>query len=292
MHDRDMKNTKARHNQLIEHFGISQMEPECTDEYIKVPLDLPWNDLAKDCVGAFEEFGWYGMVHRRHTDWVRSPVYGGLGLTYNPDYKFDIPKHAHGLGQPRASSNSDDIELWIKSLEIENYSGYKPDYKIQKGFNTYDDCLGLRVPTPVTEYRSFSTIFEKLKFRSFQGRLVEIRNEGIPDISEENKEFLWHIDEQNEIIARILIPLIYDEDYYIEFKETGTKMHFEPGYGYHFNTRKIHRWNYNWHPKIKNRTCMVLAFSPWITYEDGIWGVNEYCNKLHPTDMVKKGLVI
>lgn len=292
MHDREMKNTKPRHDQLTEHFGISQMEPECKDEFIRIPLDLPWEDLAKDCLKAFDEFGWYGYCIRRYRDWKRSYMYGGLGLNYNPDYKFDIPIHSQCLGQPRAASNNDDLELWIKSLESLDYDGYEPENHIQRGFNTYDDCLGLRVPTPVTEYRSLKTIFEKLKFRSFQGRLVEIRNEGNPDISEENKEFLWHTDEQNEIISRILIPLVYDDDYYIEFKETGTKMHFEPGYAYHFNTRKIHRWSYNWHPKIKNRTCMVLAFSPWITYENDIWGINEYCNKLHPTDMVKKGLVI
>ena len=37
---------------------------------------------------------------------------------------------------------------------------------------------------------------------------------------------------------------------------------------------------------------MVLGFLPWLSYKDNVWSTNEYFNKMHPTDMIKEGLVI
>lgn len=288
MIDKNFSIKSTRESQLRKHFGIKSIEPECKDEYVKIPLDLPWCELEKDIPLAYEKFGWYGMVHRMRNDWTRSPLYGGLGLTYNPDYIFNIPKHAQGLGQPR-SIEPMDHQKWIKDLE-------KYDYTNQtelNGLNTYSDCLGLRERTEVTKFRSFSSIFDNLKRKMIQGRFAEVRAaEHGSKVSENDKEFIWHTDEKNEIVSRILIPIVYNKDYYLEFKETGTRLDFEPGYAYHFNTYKIHRWNFNYHPKIQNRTCIVLGWSPWLEYENGEWSVNRYCNKMHPTDMVKAGLVI
>ena len=47
------------------------------------------------------------------------------------------------------------------------------------------------------------------------------------NVSENDKEFMWHTDERNEIVSRVLI-IVFDEDYFIEFKNTGTKLYFEP----------------------------------------------------------------
>jgi len=291
MLDKSLNPERTREAQLREHFDIQELEPECKDEYIKIPLDLPWDELEKDIPLAFEKYGWYGMVHRMKNDWERSPLYGGLGLTYNPDYRFDIPHHSQGFGQPR-STKPMDVKGWMDNLENYDYSDQTESVEI-KGFNTYDDCLGLRVPTEVTQFRSFTSIFSKLKRQMFQGRIAEVRAaEYGARVSEENKEFIWHTDERNEIISRILIPIVYNEDYYLEFKDTGTRLDFEPGYAYHFNTYKIHRWNFDYHENIKNRTCIVLGWSPWLEYKEGTWSVNEYCNKMHPMDMVKAGLVI
>jgi hypothetical protein len=127
----------------------------------------------------------------------------------------------------------------------------------------------------------------------FQGRIAEIRAaEHGANVTRENKEFYWHTDEKNEFISRILIPIVYNEDYYLEFKETGTRLDFEPGYAYYFNTYKVHRWNFDYHENIKNRTCIVLGWSPWLDFDGYKWSVNEYCNKMHPIDMVKAELVI
>ena len=291
MNEKDFNVNYTREKQLKEHFGIKEIEPECKDEYIKIALDFPWKELEKDIPLAFEKFGWYGMVHRMKNNWDRSPLYGGLGLTYNPDYRFNIPKHAQGFGQPR-STKPMDAKSWVNDLEKYDYTDQTKSIKI-KGFNTYDDCLGLRVPTEVTKFRSFASIFSKLKRQMFQGRIAEIRaKEHGSEVTEENKEFIWHTDERNEIISRILIPIVYNEDYYLEFKETGTRLDFEPGYAYYFNTYKIHRWNFDYHKNIKNRTCIVVGWSPWINFDGQEWSVNEYCNKIHPMDMVKSGLVI
>ena len=116
MLDTQLNNLESREKQLRKVFNFNKIDPKCKKEYLKIKLDLPFDEMAKDVPLAFEKFGWYGMVHKRHTDWVRSPVYGGLGLTYNPDYKFDIPKHAHGLGQPRTDASV-------------------------RGKDTYDDCI-------------------------------------------------------------------------------------------------------------------------------------------------------
>jgi hypothetical protein len=267
MFDNEFNDDESREKQLRRWIHFDTLVPQCKQEYLKIPLDLPWKEMANDVPLAFEKYGWYGMVHRRHTDWIRSPVYGGLGLTYNPSYKFDIPKHAHGLGQPRT-----DVSI--------------------RGKDTYDDCLGLRTPTDVTTFRSFKTFFDKLKLQYFQGRFAEVKaSEHGAGITEENKEFIWHTDEPNEVISRLLIPLIYDEDYWIEL-ESGTKIYFEPGYAYHWDTFKPHRWNFKYHSNIKNRTCIVLGWAPWLKYQNDQWSKTEYFNKKHPMDIVNEGLLI
>ena len=289
--DKDFGTDQSREKQIRKHFGIKELQPKCQDEYVKIPIDLPWKELAQDVTGAFDKFGWYGMCHRGNSDWSRSKLYGGLGLNYNPDYKFNIPTHAQGLGQPRSIKNVNAKE-WVRDLENYDYSNQTEEIQI-KGFNTYDDCLGLRVATDVTNYRSFTTIFDKLKRKSIQGRIAEIKAaEHGKNVSEDDKEFMWHTDERNEIVSRVLIPVVFDQDYFIEFKDTGTKLYFEPGYAYHWNTYKVHRFNFNYHNNIKNRTCIVLGWSPWLDFDGERWIQNEYFNKIHPTDMVKQGLVI
>ena len=282
---------ELRHVQLINHFGIEQSTS--SEEYIKIPIDLPWEELKKDCHLAYEKFGWFGMVHRMHNDWVRSKIYGGLGLTYNPDYIFDIDRHAHGWGQPRSIKMDLDPKVWLDSLTKYDYSKHVGDGMVRRSMNTYDDPLGLRIRTDVTHFRSLSSIFEKLKRPMFQGRMAEIRASEYGHLkTEENMELNWHTDEQNEIISRLLIPIDFSEEYFIEFRDTGTKLFFEPGYAYHWDTYKIHRWNFNYHKNIKNRTCIVLGWSPWLDLNNGVWSINEYCNKIQPMDMLRQGLVI
>lgn len=287
MYDDLLDPEKTRHFQLIKYFGIQRSY--ANEEYIKIPIDLPWNELKKDSELAFEKFGWYGMIHRMQNDWQRSKMYGGLGLTYNPDYIFNLDKHAHGWGQPRSINANINSKEWIDALTKYDYSSLG----FAAGMNTYDDPLGLRIRTPVTYFRSFSSVFEKIKRPIFQGRIAQIKaNEYGHLTTKEGMEMTWHTDEKNEIISRLLIPIDFTEDYFIEFKETGTKLYFEPGYAYHWDTYKIHRWNFNYHKNIKNRTCIVLGWSPWLELDDSKWSVNEYCNKLQPMDMVKQGLVV
>ena len=285
MLDTNFNINSSREVQLTNYFGITTIEPECKDEYIKIPIDLPWAELQKDVNLAFDKFGWYGMIHRRQNTWERSTLYGGLGLTYNPDYRFDLPKHAHALGNPRSTSMITDPKKWIHDLEAYKYSDNIDTFN----FNTYADCLGLHTETDVTRFRSFPSVFEKIKRKLIQGRLAEIRPRFL---LKSDVEFMWHTDEKNEFVSRLLIPITYSDDYFIEFKETGTKLYFEPGYVYHWNTYKVHRWNFNYRPNLMNRTCIVVGWSPWLEFDGERWSTNEYCNKIHPTDMINKGLVI
>jgi hypothetical protein len=283
--DAAFNSNSTRQSQLANYFGIGPLEPECQDEYIKIPIDLPWTELQKDVNLAFDKFGWYGMIHRKQNNWDRSTLYGGLGLTYNPDYKFDLPEHAHALGNPRSTVRTVDPKKWVSDLESYNYSDNIETFN----FNTYADCLGLRNDTDVTRFRSFTSVFEKLKRKLIQGRLAEIRPRFL---LRGDKEFMWHTDEKNEFVSRLLIPITYSDDYFIEFKETGTKLYFEPGYAYHWNTYKVHRWNFNYRPNLMNRTCLVIGWSPWLEFDGERWSTNEYCNRIHPTDMINKGLVL
>ena len=287
IHESDLNNHHRREKQLRKVFQFDQLDPICKDEYIRIPLDVPFNEMAKDVELLFETFGWYGMVHRMHSDWKRSNLYGGIGITYNPDYIFSIPKHSQGLGQPRSTKRIDRNE-WVKQTK-----GYKYENLNAPNKNTYDDSLGLRVRNQATYFRSFKTLFDSIKLNMFQGRIAEIRPHTMSkEDYENNKEFMWHVDEPNEIISRLLIPLVYSDDYFIEFAETGNKIFFEPGYAYHWNTRKMHRWGYDYNDNIKNRTCIVLGFGPWINYKNDIWSTNEYFNKVHPTDMILNRYVV
>lgn len=292
MFDDSLVSSKTRHAQLIDHFNIHPIEPECQEEYIKIPIDLPWEDLKKDTQQAFDKFGWFGMVHRMRSDWTRSQMYGGLGLTYNPDYAFNLDEHAHCWGQPRSIRIDFDPDTWINCLQNYDYSKFRGDGVIL-GKNTYDDPLGLRYRTPVTHYKSLSSIFDKIKRPLFQGRIAEIKAREYGHLTNKEKmEMAWHTDEKNEIVSRLLIPIDFSEDYYIEFKETGNRIYFEKGYAYHWNTYKIHRWNFDYHKEIQNRTCIVIGWSPWLDFENKRWSTNEYCGKIHPMDMLLEGLVI
>ena len=283
--DSDIKRV-TRNSYLADSFDIKSMDPVCKDEYVRVPLDLPWKEMESDVELAYQEFGWFGMIHRSRAQWTRSELYGGLGLTHNPDYVHDIPHHAQGLGEPRSSRELTSKE-WVEQTRKSQYE------KQETLLNTYNDPLGLRVRNEVTRFRSFRYLFDQFRFNLFQGRIAEIRPHNIdPRQFEENKEFIWHVDENNEFVTRLLVPLVYSEDYYIEFQDTGTRIYFEPGYAYHWNTRRVHRWSYDYHEDIRNRTCVVIGIGPWITYEDGTWTANEYCNKMHPTDMIKNRIII
>ena len=174
-----------------------------------------------------------------------SNLYGGLGLNYNPDYRFQIINTCTRSRTTQINKNVNAKE-WVSDSENYDYSNQTDEIQV-KGSHTYDDCLGLRVATDVTNYRSFTTIFDKLKRKSIQGRIAEIKAaEHGKNVSENDKEFMWHTDERNEIVSRVLIPIVFDEDYFIEFKNTGTKLYFEPGYAYHWNTYNIHRFNFNY----------------------------------------------
>ena len=288
--DADLRRDITRHEQLERAFDIKLIEPECTDEYIKIPIDLPWDELAADVPAAFEKFGWYGMVHRMSSDWKRSEMYGGLGLTYNPDYIFDIPKHAQGWGQPRSSNDNFNSEDWLKACE--NYD-YENIINNKSPFDSYDDPFGLKNPTPVCSFGSFPKIFEKFKRPLFQGRIAELKARDYgAESTYEKKAMTWHTDEPNHLVARVLIPLVWDENYFIEFKETGTKLYFEKGYAYYFDTYKVHRFNFDYNPNMVNRTCMIIGWSPYLNFDGEYWTVNEYVNKVHPKDMILKGLVV
>ena len=285
--DRDIVG-EPRHRALIREFDIKSVEPRCQDEYVQVPLDLPWKEMEQDVDRAYEEFGWYGMIHRKNTDWNRSRLYGGVGLTHNPNYKYDLPVHAQCLGEPKSTTEISKEE-WTRQVDSGDYE------KIARQKDTYDDPLGFRVRNPITRYRSLRYLFDEVRLDLFQGRMAEIRpSEMDYKVFEENRELTWHVDEDNEYLSRILVPLVYSDDYYIELKETGTQIRFEPGYAYHWNTKKVHRWGYDWNDDIKNRTCLVLAFSPWMTYDSvrDTWSPNEYCNRVHPTDLVESRLVV
>ena len=144
--DKELSDNTTREKQLDKILSFKDLVPLCKEEYVKVPLDVNWNELEKDVPLAFEKFGWYGMIHRSMTTWDRSPYYGGLGLTYNPDYLFDIPKHAQGYGQPRSTEKQDDAEEWVRSLDRADYRAHG-GCDLPRGKNTYDDCLGLRERT-------------------------------------------------------------------------------------------------------------------------------------------------
>lgn len=287
IHEDDLNDTDTREKQLRKQFNFNIVEPICKDEWIRIPLDIPWKEMASDINLLFQKYNWYGMVHRMHSEWKRSALYGGVGLTYNPDYIFPIPKHAQGLGQPRSTKKLTGDE-WVSQTQ-----NYKYENMLKQNKNTYNDYLGLRFRNEATYFRSFKTLFDSIKVNMFQGRIAEIRPHSISkEDYENNKEFMWHVDEPNEIVSRLLIPLVYSEEYYIEFAESGNKIFFEPGYAYHWNTRKMHRWAYNHNDNIENRTCIVLGFGPWISYKNNIWSTNEYFNKVHPTDMILNRSVI
>ena len=280
----------SRLTKLQKFFQFEDLEKETQSEFVSLDVDLPWEELQRDLPLAFEEFSWYGMIHPRKTEPNRSKFYGGLGLTYNPDYLYNIPRHAQGLGYHRGLGDIDpDLYIEVNKQErlcqfIQEQTG---DNQV---LNTYVDAFGFRERNEILNFKSFKHVSDMFDGLSFvRGRLAEVRGSQGRHLAE---DFGWHRDEPNNYIMRILIPIVFDEHYFIEL-DSGTKIYFEKGKLYHWDTyNSMHRWNYIYNKGIIDRTCLVVGISPWLDYSDGIWSANKYANKIHPTDMLTKRIIL
>lgn len=293
-------------------------------------------DLLREAVQeAYDLYGWHGFLISGYIDdenvvgrEKRSDRYGGLSITYNPDYKQNIDENCQTLGNVRYNLPYD---MWAGPLggqifERVNIAGHDiraefynkvssrgPGaawrYLFAEKIITEDEFNSKRDEFDNLPYNdkavnqvgkntySDAMSFNKLSPACNQGYLGEIFN-SIPRtlvrgriVTMKHGNLHWHRDEHIYINFRINIPLYLDTSTIIKTKTSRMVMH--PGYMYSWDTGEPHCVE-RVREDVQKRVNIVFGISPWFDWneEDQSWESNQYYGEVHPIDMLHEGFLV
>lgn len=235
------------HSELLKNFTIN--------EFSLSELNLPSADIILESILKIEkEIGLLGWA----SNGVRSPVYKGFSLTYNPDFD---DKESSIFHQTWGSVNLK--QSFSRKMGLGNHTETK---------NTYYDTYAFRKIHPIIE-DSLGFLFKKFSFPILRSRVAYYYgHREMP-----NSTGTFHVDEFPYDLLRVNIPLQTSEEYILDIvgeDEHGNKLnivnkHLEVGKIYLWNTRIPHRLGLlrsckNTMPRIH----MVFGFSPWFRYDN------------------------
>lgn len=238
------------------------------DDLIDIPHTLNISDLISTTNQVLNDFGTKGW----QTSKGESKSYGGLSLVYNPDLVDSVDPNQNTLGTKKNNPS----QFYYSSTE--NFPTIR---------NTYFDSYGFRKLSPcVTDSKLFNFISE------FNLSLTRSRIAVLDGFYHDKtgEDFLWHRDETVFENVRINIPLETDDSFMFQI-ENKNSVHLEIGKIYTWNTNISHRV----YPTKKidtKRVHIVLGFSPWFDYieEEDAFTVNEFFGKMHPIEIIIRGL--
>ena len=267
-------------------------------------LDI--QQLENSVEDAYTQFGWHGFFNIFGSKAQRFDGYGGLSLTYNKNYRYDIDPLAQTLGFPRSNAPDGlfvedfglyhkimdsglDKETWqiaqdegthsmldflasnniissVQSTEYKKRFENKTDTNQRINLDTYSDTWGFNTLTKPAQHGYLKTIVDRLKRSPVRSRLAQMRYIETQSTANVINKFLWHRDDSWFFELRINLSITNPENSYGIEIENDNRYTFEPGVWYAWNTDIVHR-PYVTHPTPgKTRTNYVLAINPWFDY--------------------------
>ena len=291
---------------LYKSHGVDTSYDKYENHFAEIELDIDVNQLAKDCVEAFDHFGWIGFANIFSPVMQRSTSYGGLSLVYNPDYQFSLEDvHMHTLGYPRLTLpqefyNEKDIWLGMISKKVDkdfysilNQEGYLQsllflfdnnviDSNQIKNLsklsfnqdkiplkNTYNDTYSFNHLTPAAGYKSIGDITSKFKRSIVRSRLASLNTyKGEKETGNQLKEYLWHRDCSwfKELRFNISVTTEKDNHTIQLIDDTGPVYPYKAGHAYVWDT-DIPHVQHSKKTTDFDRINLIYAVSPWFDYD-------------------------
>lgn len=268
--------------------------------------------------------GWHGFTSYTQESLTRSSSYGGFSVSYNP-YRKDVSIYQSSLGDVKwnlgnvfasdegvrfykwleesrtigrfygivARDGMDAARQWSESNgfqlppQLWVDAGSRKDVPLQ---NSYYDTWRFSQLVPEMREGAFGRLIESFKRPFVRSRCAYIRPAGAR--TQRDKEYLWHRDELVFVNLRLNIPLRSNEHFFLEDQEKG-RFDFAPGYGYSWNTEKMHRATWA-DGAVGDRSALVIGTNPWFDYvpEEDAYVTNEFFGEMHPFDMLAEGHIV
>lgn len=224
-------------------------------------------DATLEAIDKFHFHGWLSAQGRFNH-------YGGLSITYNPDYTEKVDDNSQTLGTEKNFAD----QYFYDS--IQNFKNYR---------NTYFDAYGYRQYAPCVTQTKLKNIVSSFSRSLIRSRIGVVNAEYTDEILISNGG--WHRDEPIHKNLRINIPILTDETFFWEM-ENVDPVHLPYGNIYSWDTNIAHRV----FPTVKEkklRVHVVFGFSPWFDYipEEDAFVSNEFFGEMHPFDMLINGHV-
>ena len=228
------------------------------------------DELSKITLNALEQFGFHGWRYSEG----QGQDYGGLSLSYNPDYQDDCDPNQQTLGTPINNAN----EFFFGKVQ-----------KFKSVRNSYFDTYGFRKHAPCVAETGLKDFLDGFKSSAVRGRLAVINSQYVPASHRPN--FGWHKDEPVWENLRINIPIKTDETFMFQLLSKRPE-HLAYGNMYTWDTNLAHRV-FPTTEEVRSSVHLVLGFSPWFDYDEekDAWISNEFYGKMHPIDMLVNGHV-
>lgn len=296
----------------------------------KLPDNIDTDILKQSAENAFSEFGWHGYLLSGYvsdpsiSQYARSENYGGLSITYNPQYvlsdnvdintqtlgsvRYNIPrelaKYTDLVAQHSTHARAHYFWLintegpgsawdYVHELGLVSNELY---YKNKQYFNSLPYDPRARTQNGKDTY-SDSLSFNRLTPACSQGYLGDFFSKVKRSFSKgqivsmKGGDVPWHRDEHYYMSLRLNIPLCFDPTTRLKTEHFAERMY--PGYVYHWNTQEAHTIE-RLAEDNEQRINIVMGVSPWFDYNDQeqCWVSNEFYGEIHPWDMLEQGLIV
>lgn len=285
----------------IPDFDVLEDELDAVYEF-QLTSSFPLQQLQKELISKLNRYGFRGFTDLYSETDEKVPYYGGLGVTYNPNY---IDPRIHPLhqvlGAPRKNLanffvNSEAWSIYDKILKAQKEKIFfydllnNPSDETLKQFseltedeveylrsflsshnfvtfekkNSYSDSWRFHLRTELAESGHLKQLLDHFPFSVVRSRLAVLKPEHIK--GEQDLKKLWHRDEDPLLEARLVIPIRTDDEVFLEIDgPNGLKsLPLREGFAYSWNTQLPHRVIPS--PARKAASInLVLGFSPWIS---------------------------
>lgn len=286
----DVPNDKTIVQHIKDTTDFEQAKKKIEDKYSNYHNNITYlnvepsalDNLKIGTLKAVDKYGLHSFLFKSG----RPPIsaYDSFSITYNPNSEED--PHLSTLGTNKITNK-------------EGFYGTKETMSFPLK-NSYYDTFAFNTRTPATYVAGFDEFTSSFNTSLVRSRCSAIRPNWR---NSSNFDFGWHRDESIFENLRIIIPVITNDCFRMQFEpnSTGipqedsiTLIDFNIPYGKAavFDSNKPHR-AYRAMDTDLLRIHVIFGVSPWFNYlpEEQAWESNECYGNIHPFDMLKQGLI-